>query len=430
MRLALVTAFPPSHERINEYGFHLANELQKNPLLSVSVLADKHGGSVPELSEFHVIRCWKPNSLLNAISVLRAIRQERAEVVWFNLVFSTFGTNPIAAFLGLCIPALARLLGCRTHVTLHHIMEMLSLEDAGIRHRALYRIGGWLGTRVLLMANSVTVLLPEYRQTLINKYRGRNVHLRAHGVFSSSLVRPDFSRRGSPHRILAFGKWGTYKRVELLIEAFTHVRKRHPDVKLVIAGENHPATPGYVESIRSRFGHFPGIEITGYVAEEELPDLFASATAMVMPYTSAGGSSGVAHLACQFGVPIICADIPDFRDMAEGCGMAIDFYRNGNSAELAKKLEALLADKQRQYEMAEQNFSAALRLTMPHIIGQYVRSFDWYGRRRARFQRPAWAWRTAGQSAAATHPAAQSNVTPFPAPTQPTAIPPENEQAA
>jgi len=31
---------------------------------------------------------------------------------------------------------------------------------------------------------------------------------------------PDFSRRSAPaHRILAFGKWGTYKRLELMIEA-------------------------------------------------------------------------------------------------------------------------------------------------------------------------------------------------------------------
>jgi hypothetical protein len=46
--------------------------------------------------------------------------------------------------------------------------------------------------------------------------------------------------------------------------------------------------------------------------------------------------------------------------------------------------------------MSEQNFSAALRLTMPQIIRQYVRAFDRHQRARAlesvsRFRRiPSW----------------------------------------
>jgi hypothetical protein len=43
-------------------------------------------------------------------------------------------------------------------------------------------------------------------------------------VFSACPDFPDISKRGNPeHRILTFGKWGTYKRPEILIEAFAQI---------------------------------------------------------------------------------------------------------------------------------------------------------------------------------------------------------------
>ena len=94
-----------------------------------------------------------------------------------------------------------------------------------------------------------------------------------------------------------------------------------------------------------------------------------------MPYSSATGASGVAHLACAYGVPIISSDIPDFAHMAEEESMAIEFYRTGDSQALADKLVSLLGSRERQKAMAIQNFSAALRMTMPSVIHEYVRHF-------------------------------------------------------
>ncbi len=380
MRICLVTSFPPSHERLNEYGFHLATELQRDPFLSLTVLADEFECHA-ELPDFNVVRCWKPNDPKTPIRLLRNIRETRPDIVWFNSVFSSFGTTPLPAFLGLCAPALIRGAGFSTHVTLHHLMENLDLADGGIRHPNLYRLGGAIATRLLLMSNSLTVLLPAYRRTLIHKYRGKNVHLRAHGVFAGSPQYPDFSRRNNPERrVLAFGKWGTYKRLEILLETFDRIAKQVPDARLIIAGENHPSTPGYVEGIAERVKHDPRITVHGYVEEEDIPELFSTASVLVMPYNSATGSSGVAHQACQFGVPILCADIPEFHDMAAEEHIAMEFYRRGDHDSLVQTLASLLQDLGLQHNMAEQNFHAAMRMTMPQIIRQYLRTFDWHRR--------------------------------------------------
>ncbi|MDT8066745.1 MAG: glycosyltransferase [Terriglobia bacterium] len=397
MKICLVTAFPPSRRGLNEYGFHIAKELQRDPLLSLTVLADELPTPNPELEDFDVVRCWSFNELNNPVRLLRAIRRCKPDVVWFNLLFSTFGGKPLPAFAGLATPALSRLRGYYTHVTLHHLMDNIDLRDAGVRFPRVYRAAGYMATRMLLMANSVSVLLPAYRRTLMQRYSGENVHFRAHGILSARPEPPEFSLRGNPeHCILAFGKWGTYKRLELLIEAFRELSKGMPSVKLVIGGSNHPMTPGYVESVAEQVGNHPNIEFTGYVAEERIPELFRSASVLVMPYSSATGSSGVAHLACEYGLPIISAGVADFKEMAEDEGLAILFYETGNPRSLTSRLKELLDDAQLQKEMSEQNFSSALRMTMPQIIRQYLRSFDLHRRAKAlepisRFRRiPGW----------------------------------------
>lgn len=377
MKICLVTTFPPSQGGLSEYGLHIAEELRRNPFLSLTILADKIPPGQPELEGFSVERCWSFDDPLNAAHILGAIAKLKPDVVWFNLLFSTFGRNPASAFLGLLTPMLARMSGKYTHVTLHHLMDTVDLKDAGVRHARVYRAVGAIATRILLLSNSVSVLMPGYRRILHDKYGRDNVHLRSHGVLTRRPEYPDFARRGNPeHRILAFGKWGTYKRLELMIEAFKIISAAVPNAKLVVGGGNHPQAAGYVESLKLQHAGNPAIEFTGYVDEDRLPELFQSSSVAVMPYSSSTGCSGVAHLACAYGVPIVCADLKDFRQMADGEELAIEFYQPGNAQDLARCLIQFLTDPGKQQAMAVQNFSSALRMTMPTIVQKYLRHFE------------------------------------------------------
>jgi glycosyltransferase involved in cell wall biosynthesis len=377
MKICLVTTFPPSQGGLSEYGLHIAEELRRNPFISLTILADKLSPIQPELDGFDVRRCWSFDDPANSLRILLALGKLKPDVVWFNLLFSTFGRNPLNAFMGLLTPLFARVTGCYTHVTLHHLMDTVDLKDAGIQHPRLYRAAGAVATRLLLLSNSVSVLMPGYRSILSEKYGSENVHVRSHGVLTRRPEYPDFARRGNPdHRILAFGKWGTYKRLELMIDSFQKVAAALPNTKLVIAGGDHPQATGYVESIKKKCAGNPAIEFTGYVHEDQLPDLFQSSSVAVMPYSSSTGCSGVAHLACAYGVPILCADLPDFREMAEGEELALEFYKPGDAEDLAASLVRFLTNPEKQQAMALQNFSTALRMTMPTIVQKYLRHFE------------------------------------------------------
>jgi glycosyltransferase involved in cell wall biosynthesis len=375
MKIALITSFPPSRHALNEYGFHVADQLRQEPSVDLTVLGDYLPTPAEELPGFNVTRCWGFGKHGNAATLLRVIRRVRPEVAWFNLGFASFGDRPLPALLGLVTPAAARLHGVHSHVTLHQLFETVNLDDAAVSSHRLYRAGGWLATHLLLSANSLSVLMPAYRRTLDEKYKRGLVSVRSHGIFAGRPDPPDFTRRGNPtHRILAFGKWGTYKRLELLIEAFNRVASVLPDVRLIIGGGDHPKTPGYVQSMAERHAN-DYIEFLGYVPEASIADLFRDASLAVMPYTSSAGSSGVAHLAAQYGVPVIASGIQDFRDLAEHEGIAIRFFTPGDADSLVEQLLLALNSPDDLKEMAWRSYAAGVAISMPQIVREYIRSF-------------------------------------------------------
>jgi glycosyltransferase involved in cell wall biosynthesis len=394
MKICLVGTFPPSGRQLNEYSFHIARELSRHPDIELTILADEltdcefatdangdplHIGGQSELAGFKVIRCWKFGSIETPLRVLNTIRKIKPDVVWYNLVFSSFATpdRPFAAFAGLSAPALTRAAGYYTHITLHHILENVDFAAAGVKRERLFRIGTELATRALLRANSVSVLLPGYHQTLVAKYSAQNVLLGTHGTFATVPTPPDFTKRGNPDkRILAIGHWGTYKRLETLMEAFPLVLEKIPQARLVVAGANHHTKAGYWESIReAQPKHLP-IEFRGYVPEDDIPELYGTTSALVLPYDSATGSSGPAHQACEFGIPIVSADLPEFRGMAADEDMAIRFYQVGNARNLADQLIAILESPDLERHMAEHNFAAGVDMTMTNVVNNYLRWFQ------------------------------------------------------
>ncbi len=375
MKIALITSFPPSRRALNEYGFHVAEQLRQERRIDLTVLGDYLPAPGDELPGFKVTRCWGFGKVGNVASLVRAIHKVKPDVAWFNLGFASFGDRPLSAGLGLLTPALARLNGVYSHVTLHQLFETVNLKDAAVSTPRLHRMGGWLTTHLLLSANSLSVLLPTYRQTLAEKYGRGRVSVRSHGIFTGKPDPPDFTLRGNPiHRILAFGKWGTYKRLELLIAAFERLAEKMPDVKLVIGGGDHPKTPGYVHSMAQRHAS-DRIRFLGYVPEQSVSELFRAASLAVMPYTSSAGSSGVAHLAAQYGVPVIASDIQDFRELAEHEGIAIRFFKPGDVDSLVEQLLLALNSPEDMRVMAWRNYSAGIAMSMPFVVREYIQSF-------------------------------------------------------
>ncbi|MGK0236339.1 MAG: glycosyltransferase involved in cell wall biosynthesis, partial [Psychroserpens sp.] len=235
MRLAIITGYPPSKVTLNEYAYHLVKHFrQKKSVTEIVLLTDKTEDKkdiafIEEGCQITVKECWEFNSYLNIINVTKAINNTRPDAVLFNLQFMKFGDKKVPAALGLLLPIVCKFKRIPSIVLLHNILEEVDLGSAGFTsNKLLQKVYGFIGTtltKLILQADTVVVTMQKYVDVLEKKYNAKNVSLIPHGTFEVSKEKPDFSIRNRPLQIMTFGKFGTYKKVESLIEAVEKVRK-------------------------------------------------------------------------------------------------------------------------------------------------------------------------------------------------------------
>jgi glycosyltransferase involved in cell wall biosynthesis len=294
----------------------------------------------------------------------------------FNLQFATFGSGKTAAAMGLTAPALVKAAGYSTVVLLHNIMETVDLDSAGFADNrlmsTLIRAFGNITTRLLLRADLVALTIPKYVEILESKYKAENVILAPHGTFETPPM-PDFELPEGPMRVMTFGKFGTYKKVEELIEATDMLRSNgHSDVELVIAGSDSPNTPGYLEKAAQVYEDVGGVTFTGYVPEEDVPRIFSESAVVVFPYTSTTGSSGVLHQAGGYGKAVVLPNIGDLSELITEEGYVGEFFEPASAESLRNAIARVLDNPERRVQMGRQNYLASCGLPIADVVDWYV----------------------------------------------------------
>jgi len=385
MKIAVVTAFPPSKVTLNEYGYHLVkNFVQKQEVTELVLITDKT--SEPKQLDFDksekvtVNECWEFNSYANIFTIIKAVLKEKPDAVLFNLQFVKFGDKKIPAALGLMIPMILKTLGSNTIVLLHNILEQVDLESAGFtKNKWVEKVYNFIGTnltRCLLQSDKVAVTISKYVDILATKYKADNVVLIPHGSFETPET-PHFDLPNGPKKVMAFGKFGTYKKVEILIEAVEEIRKSNNEpIEIVIAGTDSPNTPGYLQSVKEKYAHVPGLVFTGYVEENQVATLFNESAVVVFPYTSTTGSSGVLHQAGSYGKAVVMPDLGDLSLLVKEEGYQGEFFNPESATSLAKAIATILEDDSYRRRIAQANYKAACALSMDKIVGMYLDCFD------------------------------------------------------
>lgn len=376
-RVGVVTAFPPGRNSLNEFGFHLVSHMVENEDLDrVVVFADKTDEGPPlQIDGVEAIVSWKFNSLLNPIRLYRAIRQSRVDAVIINLQFATFGDTKVAGGLGLLLPAMLAKTGIPTGVILHNLVDNVDMEDAGFADSAwtakIMNLAGQALTRAILAADYVALTIPRYVELLQDRYKATNALLTPHGSFEE-IAEPTFGIPVGPRKILAFGKFGTYKTVDVLVDAYRELLRRgYDDVELVIAGSDSPNSVGYLAGVQAGCADLDRVHFTGYVAEEDVPGLFESAAVTAFPYTSTTGSSGVLHQAGAYGRAAVLPAIGDFAEVIEEEGFVGMYFEPGDADSLADALAKMLDDADLTAEHGRRNFLASTGIPMAEVI-------DWH----------------------------------------------------
>lgn len=389
MKIAIVTTHPPGKGSLNEYGYHFIRFLRTKieNVSEITLLMDE----LPEGGQYSFVQaeglvpvsvrvCWKFGAWNNALRIRNAVRESKPDVVLFNIQFASFAGAKVAATLGLLAPWMVRQAGVKTVVLLHNIMETVNLKQAGFGGNPLMeqavRIFGNLVTRFILRANLVAVTIPKYVEILEGRYGAKNVLLAPHGSFEEpSGEMPDSAPSGPPN-IMTFGKFGTYKKVEVLVEAFERLLPEHPQARLVIAGTDNPNVKGYLEGVRQKYAHVPNIIFTGYVSEEDVPRIFGDAWVVVFPYTSTTGSSGVLHQAGAFGKAVVLPRLGDLEQLVVEEGYDGEFFEPEDAGSLADAIRRVIDHPDRMIEIGSKNYLAANGLPITEVVDWYLIHFE------------------------------------------------------
>ena len=384
MKLGIVTAFPPSKITLNEYAYHLVKHFRQNEDVSEIILftdmEDADINFVEEGCTVKVKKSWSFNSWTNPLKIASSIKKEKPDAVLYNLQFMKFGDKKIPAALGLFAPYITKKMGIPTIVLLHNIMETVDLSSAGFTSNKIKtKVFNWIGsflTQILLEADKVALTIKNYVDILESKYFANNLILIPHGTFENP-EEPSYDLNLSETiKILTFGKFGTYKKVENLIEAFAKVKaKTGKNIELVIAGTDNPNTIGYLDGVKEAYKNIPNITFTGYVEEADVPRIFSESAMVVFPYTSTTGSSGVLHQAGSYGKAVVMPYLGDLGILVKDEGYRGEFFNPNNVDSLAESIEKLVEDDRYRIKLARANYKAATALPMSKISEMYVAEF-------------------------------------------------------
>jgi glycosyltransferase involved in cell wall biosynthesis len=382
MKLAFITPYPPSQVTLNEYGYHLSRSfIGKKGIEKIYILTNnlEDNSQYSRYAEdgLEIIPCWNFNSWTTVLDLKKCLKNLKPDAVILNLQFMTFGEGKIPAALGLLTPWMCKLLEIPSVVILHNITETVKLDTIGMAdNKFKANLFLWIGkqlTKFILKADLVGVTISQYVTILKEKYKAENVILLPHGNFE--LPERNYVPEDSKEiNLMAFGKFGTYKKAEVMIDAMQILQQKYPDLKFTstVAGTDNPNVKGYIDSLKTKYSHLPNVAYTGYILEEKVSQIFWDSTFVIFPYTTTTGSSGILHQAGSYGRACILPKIDDLERVVEEEGYGGAFFETDNVESLATAIAGLIDNPELRRQIEDQNYRAAKGLPMSELAQWYL----------------------------------------------------------
>jgi glycosyltransferase involved in cell wall biosynthesis len=321
-------------------------------------------------------KIWKSDNPLSLLAVPFKLLKLKPDIVHFNVHMAVFGQSRLSNFIGLSLPVISKLMGFKTVVTLHNIVDTIEVEKTGYKNSFLNRFSAFLITKLIAKSSVVTLTMKSHTRMFKERYDCKNAVTIPHGTWRSTIYP---SKNQHADSILYIGHSGPYKDIDLLFDSFRILEAKKRGVKLIIAGTSHPNYPHFLDRYKEE--NQENLLFTGYVPEDQLQALFEKANAVILPYRTCTGTSGVVHLASSFGTPIIATDLPEFRELArEGCGLLISKHC---SSALAQKIEQVIDNPELADELKERNLHFAHSRSWDKVASQFCTLYSQITERKA-----------------------------------------------
>lgn len=372
--VALVSLYPPEGVRhggwsgVASYTANLAQGLAE-AAADVCVLAPREAGASPRSQDgaVRVERAFARGPAAGPAAVAAALRT-RAPIL--HLQFELFLYGGASALPGLLAAlALARRSRARTVVTVHQVVDPASVDDGFVRMHRL-RVPAAVARGGLAAVQQAVGRLPDaavvHEPTFAEHVPGAVVI--PHGIehvqrADRAASRSRLGLAGEHLVVLCFGFVAPYKGLELACEA---AGRAGDEVRLVVAGGEHPRhrDSAYAARLGARYGDRIGF--AGFVPEEEIAAWFAAADVALLPYPRPHASSGALALALAHGTPVLLS--PPLARVVRAPALAAP----GDAEGLAGRLRRLAADPAGRDALAAASRRLAEGRSWPEVARRHL----------------------------------------------------------
>lgn len=158
--------------------------------------------------------------------------------------------------------------------------------------------------------------------------------------------------------MLAVGTIEPRKNLERLLDALLILRRGGLNAHLVIVGSKGWLTEGFFAKLES-LPERDAVHLTGYVADEDLPAVYAGARLTVLASVYEGfGLPILEGMAC--GSPVVCSQTSSLPELG---GTAARYFDPRNVEEMAQTLRQLWQDEEQQAAMRQAGFAQAAQFS-------------------------------------------------------------------
>lgn len=216
----------------------------------------------------------------------------------------------------------------------------------------LYRLAPLVGRR--LRKAEITAVSETAAEALPHRWGPVAVIPNAIDVGSYA---PPVGRVG--HRVCFLGRDEPRKGLDILLEAWTEVRRRVPSAELKVMGAD-------------RAGVIPGVEFLGRVSGGEKGRVLASSLVYVAPNTGGESFGMVIAEAMAAGCAVVCSDLSAFRAVA---GDHARFVPVGDAGALAEQVVSLLVDPAAAAALGEKAREQVQQFDWSVVAGRYREAY-------------------------------------------------------
>lgn len=357
IKVGMLVHNPPYHGGIVQYCILLSNALSNN--ISQKIIGFRslyppflYKGKLPKINDSGINFSIHPYNFVtwyNPFSWIRAyLLLSKSDIIHLQWV------SPLLAPLQFVILFLNGLFTKKPVLLTCHNIE--PHESTPIDKLFTRMVFSFVTDFVVHAEQNKKRLIEEY------KIKPHHVHTVPHGTFgffkqwnpgSKEKIRSLMGYTKHQEIILFFGYIREYKGLKYLLNALPAVLTKHPDARLLIAGELWQKWDDYKKIITdNNLSEYVKV-IPNYIRDDEVSKYFTASDIVVLPYYNTEQTiSGPLLVSLAFGKPTIVSPVGGIKEIISNGKNGI-ISKGGDVNELARNINGLISDKKLKAKLSK-----------------------------------------------------------------------------